>query len=174
MATERITTLVKRMGRQARGDLNIREGVDLSHILENSLILVESKLKRAQLKVHNRLSNDARRVKGDPGALEQVFMNLISNACDAIVEANIEGPEIVFSSQRLEGLVKLTIKDNGTGIPEEIQDSVFSSFVTTKPEGKGTGLGLSICKQIIEIHQGRIELGSQSHGAEFIITLPVK
>lgn len=174
MASERITKLVKRMGSQARGDLNIHEGVDLSRVLENSLVMLESKIKRGGVKVQNILSNDARRVKADAGAIEQVFMNLVSNSCDALADSHQENPQIFISSLRVEDKVELRVRDNGTGIPADIRETLFSSFVTTKPDGKGTGLGLSIVKQIIDIHEGSIELGTPEEGAEFIIQLPIK
>jgi two-component system NtrC family sensor kinase len=129
------------------------------------------------IKIVRQLSKDLPKVMGDSNQLEQVFLNLISNARDAM-EA-IEGPkELTIRSLFTEDLgspsVLVSIKDSGVGIPEENLDKVFEPFFTTKTVGRGTGLGLSLCFGIVEAHGGRIEIKSQpGKGTEVKVLLPV-
>ncbi|ERT04686.1 response regulator [Lyngbya aestuarii BL J] len=121
-----------------------------------------------------------------PGQLNQVFMNIIANAIDALEESNqgktyaeiIASPNQITISTELtpdQTQVLIRIADNGTGIPEEICSQLFNPFFTTKPVGKGTGLGLSISYQIVvDKHQGKLECYSRNgQGTEFVIAIPV-
>jgi len=112
-----------------------------------------------------------------PAQLNQVFMNILSNANDALMEQT-EQPhkQIVISTQTVAAdQVVVKIRDNGPGIPPEIKDKIFDPFFTTKDVGKGTGLGLSISYQIVKKHQGQIEVTSQpGQGTEFTISLPIR
>ena len=105
-----------------------------------------------------------------PGQLNQVFMNLLSNAVQAI-----NGPgKIYIKTSLINGFIKISIKDSGPGIQEEIRKKIFDPFFTTKDVGKGTGLGLSISYGIIEKHKGKLEVFSEpGQGAEFVISLPL-
>jgi signal transduction histidine kinase len=123
-----------------------------------------------------------------PGQLNQVFMNLIANAIDALEDLFFtrvhEAPHqpdykplihIYTSLSDDNSHVIIKIMDNGSGIPCEKQDQIFNAFFTTKPVGKGTGLGLSISKKIIvEKHNGKLKCRSQlGQGTEFLIEIPV-
>jgi signal transduction histidine kinase len=110
-----------------------------------------------------------------PAQLNQVFMNIISNAIDEL-ETNKSSfkPQIVIQTQLNHEQIEVRIKDNGSGIKSEIKDKIFDPFFTTKPVGKGTGMGLAISYQIIEKHQGTIEVFSTlNQGTEFVVTLPI-
>jgi PAS domain S-box-containing protein len=111
-------------------------------------------------------------VQGDPGQLEQVVLNLLLNAEQAVASRNDQKAITI----RLAGgndRVRLTVADTGPGIPPDVLPRIFEPFFTTKPVGQGTGLGLSICYSIVEAHKGRIWVeGSPGHGATFIIELP--
>jgi signal transduction histidine kinase len=121
-----------------------------------------------------------------PGRLNQVLMNVISNAIDAIeerdknksIEEMKQDPSTITITTELnaEKQVLIRIADNGKGIPESIRQQVFDPFFTTKPVGKGTGMGLSISYQIItERHHGRLYCHSTpGKGAEFVIEIPVR
>ncbi len=110
-------------------------------------------------------------VKCLPGQLNQVFMNILSNAVDAIQDKGT----ITISTSKSNGSIRISIKDAGGGIPEDIQSKIFEPFFTTKEVGHGTGLGLSICHSIIEKHNGSIDVKSEvGKGSEFVIVLPVK
>ncbi|UBF29456.1 HAMP domain-containing histidine kinase [Kovacikia minuta CCNUW1] len=116
-------------------------------------------------------------IEGFPGALYQVFMNLLSNACDALMEESATVPEITITTERLSGdRVAIRIADNGPGISAENQTKLFDPFFTTKPVGIGTGLGLSISRQIVmEKHGGQLICTSAvGIGTEFSIILPLK
>jgi two-component system NtrC family sensor kinase len=116
------------------------------------------------------------KIWGDANQLEQVFLNLISNARDAMGKVDRKR-ELTMST----GLIlrngwndmEISFKDTGSGIPEENLDKIFEPFFSTKQVGKGTGLGLSICYGIIEAHGGRIEVESKlDEGTTFRVILP--
>jgi len=108
--------------------------------------------------------------KGYAGKLNQVFMNLITNAIQAIPDKGNIWITTGYENQ----WIKVSIRDSGIGISNDIKGKIFDPFFTTKEVGKGTGLGLSIVLSIIEEHLGKIEVKSIEHGSEFIISLPVK
>lgn len=101
-------------------------------------------------------------------------MNIISNSIQAHNDSSNKNPEISITTEKVDSSVRISIADNGPGIPKEIKDRIFEPFFTTKPVGEGTGLGLSIVYQIIENLNGNITVNSDSgKGTEFIITLPI-
>lgn len=107
-----------------------------------------------------------------PGKLNQVWMNLLSNAADAM--ENQPDPLVIVSTERQNNSVLITIEDNGSGIAVADQSKIFDPFFTTKPVGKGTGLGLSICHSIVEQHAGRIWLENRANrGCCFCIQIPL-
>jgi signal transduction histidine kinase len=117
-----------------------------------------------------------------PGQLNQVFMNIIANAIDAIEQhiartENKQSPHSITIQTQVrskDGAIEIKIKDDGPGMPKDICNNIFDPFYTTKPTGKGTGLGLSISYQIIvERHKGTIRCHSiEGQGTEFIIVIP--
>jgi hypothetical protein len=110
------------------------------------------------------------------GKLNQVFMNIINNAAQAVMTSheNDNDGQVIIKTFREENFVKISISDNGTGMPEEVKQKIFEPFFTTKKAGEGTGLGLSIVYSIIELHKGTIEVNSElGKGTEFLITLPI-
>jgi len=81
-------------------------------------------------------------------------------------------PMVTVSTKKIDGKVRITVKDNGDGIPAQIHDKIFQPFFTTKPAGQGTGLGLSLCYDIVKAHGGNIKVESiEGEGSEFIVTL---
>lgn len=144
---------------------NIHEGID------NTLILLSNRLKRGIQVTKN--YGDLPLVECFPAQLNQVFMNLISNAIDALLDDDSKShKEITIKTSCDQGRVKVAIADNGHGIPEALHHQLFDPFFTTKPVGKGTGLGLAICYQIMQKHGGQIRLVSQpNQGTEFTIEL---
>ncbi|NEU78920.1 ATP-binding protein [Nostoc sp. UIC 10630] len=121
-----------------------------------------------------------------PGQLNQVFMNILSNAIDALEDANQQRtpteidlhPNTIWIHTCLvsENQIKISIADNGLGVPDTIITRLFDPFFTTKNVGKGSGLGLTISYQIVtELHLGKLNCNStQGLGAEFVVTLPLK
>jgi two-component system, NtrC family, sensor kinase len=123
------------------------------------------------VKIIERFNANIREVVGDSHQLQQVFLNILNNAYDAVRESNSPG-QIVIETAEVEGMAEIVFRDNGPGIlyPERI----FDPFFTTKEVGKGTGLGLSICYGIIREHQGEISCrnNTDSPGATFAVRLP--
>ncbi len=141
---------------------NIHEG------LESTLIILNSRLK-GRIKVHKDYGQ-LPLVNCQLDKLNQVFMNIISNAIEAIPENG----DLYIKTRQIEKGVEIKIRDNGVGMPKDIQKRIFEPFYTTKEVGKGTGLGLSISYGIIEQHNGCISVNSEAgQGTEFIINLPV-
>ena len=110
---------------------------------------------------------------GSAGQLQQVVMNLLQNAFDAVVGTPGHQPEVWVSIACADGLARLTVRDNGPGIPPEHLLRIFDPFFTTKPVGKGTGLGLSISYGLVEQHGGRLSARNGEQGAEFWMELPL-
>lgn len=104
----------------------------------------------------------------------QVFMNLIKNAHDAILERHIDSGEISITIFEVEGFLEIWVEDNAGGIDKSIMDKIFTIYFTTKPANQGTGLGLHMCRYIIEeSFGGSIRVENTGKGAKFIIQLPI-
>ncbi|MEE8373143.1 MAG: ATP-binding protein, partial [Dehalococcoidia bacterium] len=105
--------------------------------------------------------------------LQQVFLNLITNAEQALKQARGRGT-ITIGTQKTDGVIEISVVDDGPGIPASALSRVFEPFYTTKDVGKGTGLGLSICHGIVQEHGGQIRVEStEGSGATFIIEMPI-
>jgi two-component system, NtrC family, sensor kinase len=147
------------------------EVVDVNAVVRQALSFCEHLFDHAAIELGVALSEPLPALHAVPGQLEQVVINLVTNAAHAVED----GGRIEVTT-RAEGLhhVAIVIADTGPGIADEDRGRVFEPFFTTKTDGKGTGLGLSIVKNIVEQHQGRIELGaSPLGGARFAVLLPV-
>jgi two-component system NtrC family sensor kinase len=116
-------------------------------------------------------ANEDFEVRLDERKIDRVIINLINNAVEALTSKSIENAKITINAFADDNYFKIRIKDNGPGIPEEIKENLFKPFVT-KNKTEGTGLGLAIVKQIIESHDGHIDLEPTEGGASFIIRLP--
>ena len=104
--------------------------------------------------------------------MNQVWTNVLDNAIDAV--EGVSNATIEIRTKRDREFINVYIIDNGPGIPEEIQEKIFDPFFTTKPMGKGTGLGLEVVRQIVNQHNGKIELQSVPGRTEFRICFPIK
>ena len=145
--------------------------VRMNSIIEDTLALRDYDLRMSQIQVSLELSEHLPEVSADPHQLQQVFLNLINNAVDAILELGTVG-ELRVRTGAAEGQVFIEFTDSGPGVKDASR--VFDPFYTTKPVGKGTGLGLSICYGIITEHGGRILVKNGSpRGATFRIELPL-
>ena len=143
--------------------LNLQE-LDLNRLVREVLALYESMGNNVRLD----LAENLPKINGDMTLLRQVIHNLLQNAQDALTET--QQPQIVVQTETAGEWVKLNIRDNGSGFPEQIVSRVFEPYVTTKQ--KGTGLGLAIVKKIIEEHNGLIQIDNvQPHGACVSISL---
>jgi signal transduction histidine kinase len=173
--TERISNIVLSLRNFSRlGETDIKD-VDLHEGIESTLLIINYKFLN-KIEIIRKYS-DLPLVSCFPGILNQVFMNILSNACDALLsQESLVNKQIVIQTEQLvENQVSIKIRDNGVGMPPEIQAKIFDPFFTTKPVGKGTGIGLSICYKIIEKHNGKITVTSEvAKGTEFIIFIPIK
>jgi two-component system, NtrC family, sensor kinase len=156
----RITEFVEELLSETRVSMKARSSVQLNQILQQLLLFLEQHLARQHVVVETRFSPDLPEIEANPQQLQQVFLNLLNNACDAMPNG---GTILVETScyQDLSGMyVVASVKDNGIGIAKEKQGQIFEPFFTTKDLQRGTGLGLSIAAKIIRQHQGTIELNS--------------
>lgn len=148
--------------------------VELNELLEKTALLLRHSLQQKELKLQFKSDPSLPPVWGDENALQQVFINLLSNALDATPT----GGKITLAGRRrslrtVHG-VQVQVSDTGSGIPPEHLNRIFDLFFTTKEVGKGTGLGLSICHEIVKNHGGTIEVKSRwGKGSTFVVTLPM-
>jgi C4-dicarboxylate-specific signal transduction histidine kinase len=146
------------------------EQVDVDEVIERSLSLMQEQLRLRAIDVELDLCAEELIVLGNAIQLEQVFINLLTNARDALAESR--GKTIRIATSREGDLIKIHFADTGPGIPHELETRVFDPFFTTKEVGTGTGLGLSITYSILKEHGGRISV-EPGRGARFLIELPV-
>jgi two-component system, NtrC family, sensor kinase len=177
LGTDRIRDLVLSLRNFSRLDEAESKFVNLHDGIDSTLVILKHRLKaqpdRAEIQIIKEYG-ELPLLSCYPSQLNQVFMNLLSNAIDALESAKVGQPKITIRTALLESnQVMIAITDNAGGIPEAIQSKLFEPFFTTKPVGKGTGLGLSISYQIIEKHQGTIKCHSiVGQGSEFTIKIP--
>jgi two-component system NtrC family sensor kinase len=169
---DRAKKVVHRLLGFARRMEPLREKVDVNAVLEQTLSFLENEAKYRNISITTRMQQNLPRILSDTSQLQQVFLNILNNAIDAIgKEGNIS---ISTRADLRTKEVQVTITDSGPGIPREIEKKIFDPFFTTKQVGKGTGLGLAISYSIIDKLGGTLRLeNSQSKGASFIITLPL-
>lgn len=164
----RINTIVSDLRAFSRMDTDRISDVDIHASLEMSLNLMRNQYKN-RIEVHKEYG-DIPKIQGYAGKLNQVFMNLLSNAFHAVQDKG----DVWIRTRSNDGIVEIEIEDSGIGIPKENLKRIFEPFFSTKPVGQGTGLGLSISYGIIEQHRGRIHVTSvPQKGSTFVVRLPV-
>jgi len=165
----RTSEIVKGLRNFSRLDQNVFRKANLNESLESTLTLLHSSYKN-RIEI-TRQFGPIPEVDCFPGQINQVFMNILSNAIQAIPA---EGT-IFIRTWQANDMVKISIRDTGTGMKEEVQKKIFDPFFTTKDVGKGTGLGLSISFGIIQKHNGELEVFSKlGEGTEFLILIPIQ
>ena len=165
--SERISEIVKALKTYVYLDQAPIQAVDLHEGLDNTLIMLRSKLKGG-VNVQRDYADSLPRIEVYGSELNQVWTNLIDNAIDAMDGKG----EITLRTRYKDPWVIIEVEDNGPGIPEEIQGKIFSPFFTTKSVGKGTGLGLNISYNIVNKHGGEIKVFSQPGKTRFEVWLP--
>ncbi|AFZ12573.1 histidine kinase [Crinalium epipsammum PCC 9333] len=189
VGAERIAEIVKSLRNFSRLDEAEIKPVDIHSGIESTLMILHNRLKATS--EHSKIEvvkeyGDLPPVECYAGQLNQVFMNIIANAIDAVEESILKLPKTeragkksaiairteVVGSDR----VAIRISDNGLGMPETVQTRLFDPFFTTKPVGKGTGLGMSISYQIVaEKHNGSLQcISTLGEGTEFVIEIPIQ
>ena len=178
LSTERIKSISNSLRNFSRVDVDAKVPADIHEGLESTLVILGHRLKalgiRPEITVDKQYGQ-LPEIECFPSAINQVFMNILANAMDAL--EGVANPNIVITTRLLdEDWVQVDITDNGPGLTEIIKQRLFEPLFTTKPMGKGTGLGLSISRQIIEDkHHGRITcISAPGEGCKFVIDLPMK
>ncbi|MEE8200596.1 MAG: ATP-binding protein [Candidatus Acidoferrales bacterium] len=144
--------------------------VDLNRTLRDTLVLVQPQLRSSQVEIKTLLDNTLPPISGDPGRLQQVFLNLLFNARDAMPQGGCLTVRTGCHNSR----AQVEIRDTGVGIPAENLSKLYDPFFTTKTTGRGTGLGLAVSYGIIQEHKGTIEVRSRpGQGTSFLLEFPL-
>ena len=166
-AIKRISQIVQSLKKFVRLDESELQFADINREIDLTLEIIKHETKN-KIKIIKNYS-ELPQIKCYPNILNQVFMNLLVNACQSI---ETDG-EINITTEFSDGFLTVKIKDNGTGIDESIKDKIFTAGTTTKKIGIGTGLGLAISQKIIQKHNGTISFTSEKgKGTEFILKIP--
>jgi signal transduction histidine kinase len=166
---KRTAEIVKGLRNFSRLDQNVFKKADLNDGIDSTLTLLHSSYKN-RIEIDKEFG-DLPEVECFPGQLNQVFLNILSNAIQAIPEQGKIAIKTWVSGDR----VKISFKDNGSGMSEEVRKKIYDPFFTTKDIGKGNGLGLYISYGILEKHRGKIEVFSTlGKGTEFVLTIPIQ
>ncbi len=169
-ATQRASLIIENLLKFARPQSERVHLVDLHAVMDGALALLRHQLALQQVIWNKDYQPDLPRVQGTPELLQQVFINLILNACHAMPKG---GTLSVGTRTATGNQVEIWFTDTGCGIPADLSQTIFEPFFTTRPPGDGIGLGLSVSYSLIQQHQGTIEVKSQvDQGATFIIRLP--
>ncbi len=172
--TERCKAITHQLLSFARGSGPDIASFDIHSLIKKTVSFLEPQLKFKSIDIVLNFEDEALPIKSDPKMLEQVFVNLVSNAIYAVKEKGTDQGRIELKISRAGPNMEIMISDNGTGIPKEDQKKIFDLFYTTKPPGKGTGLGVPICRNIIKKLDGEISVESQEGtGTTFTVSIPV-
>ncbi len=188
VGTQRIQEIVLSLRNFSRLDEAEFKAVDIHEGIESTLLILQHRLKATFTRPSIIVTKDygiLPKVECYAGQLNQVFMNILANAIDALEELHVKRTfienqpylgQITIRTSVIERFVEIAIADNGLGIPEHIQQQIFNPFFSTKPIGKGTGMGLSISYQIVvEKHGGKLNCFSTADkGTEFAIQIPIQ
>jgi len=169
---ERTKKIVDSLRTYSRQESGVRKLVNVEECIDQALEICNNRIKY-NVTIERPQLNPSLQVKCDPQQIEQIFVNLLVNATDAIEEHKEKGI-IEITVEEGADSTRIKFADNGPGIPEDKFDDLFKPFYTTKEVGKGTGLGLSICQNIAENHDGSLTVKNRPQGgAEFTLELPL-
>ena len=171
--SQRVVEIVKRLLTFARQAKPVKAVANLNELIDNTLKLREYVLKTNNINVVTRFDPELPWVVVDPGQMQQVFLNLIVNAEQAMKKAHGKGT-LTISTKKIYNNIRISYQDDGPGITRENLGHLFEPFFTTKEPGEGTGLGLSLSRSIILEHNGKMSVESEfGHGATFIVEIPI-
>ena len=180
---QRASRIVRRLLDFARQNPAEKQPVDINKLLQQTVELLSYELRVHNIRVETILDEKLPPTLADPQQIQQVFVNLIINAAQAMDGANGGGTLALKTERRSSGpkkIIRIVVQDDGPGISQQIQRRIFDPFFTTKPQGKGTGLGLAVCHGIVSQHDGRIWAESSGYdeetypGSRFFVRLPVE
>lgn len=171
--SRRCAELVRNLLSFSRQEAGSKEIIGVNEIISQVCSIKKYQLKVNNIKLVNELSPISYPIFVIPAQIQQILLNLINNAEHAIPPSRLDG--MVHISVKREGeKIKIRVRDNGGGIPADVQGFIFDPFFTTKPVGEGTGLGLSIARSIADAHGGNLSVESSSnHGTIFCLELPL-
>jgi two-component system NtrC family sensor kinase len=168
--TVRLTELLRKMLSFSKPDEEEKRPTDMNTLIDEILLLYEKQLRENDIRIVSDFADVLGPVYASKNQLRQVFLNMISNARDAMPE----GGTLTITTEAVRDQIQVKISDTGTGIRKENMDKIFDTFFTTKASVKGVGLGLSVCYGFIIDHGGNIEVESEwGSGTTFTISLPV-
>jgi signal transduction histidine kinase len=170
---ERLTSIISRFKNFARVSEHTMKPLSLNDVVDATHALLEHQLQMKGVTCKLEKKEDLPAVQGDRNSLQQVFINLVINSMDALEGKKDEKPLVTVRTYSEDGKVCVEVKDNGSGIPKEIQEKIFDPFFTTKGPEKGTGLGLAIIASILHQHHAGISVESEvGKGTQFKISFP--
>jgi len=173
--TVRMSQIIQHLRAFSRKPREVFEPVSLNDVAQNALILLREQLRQRGIALIENYAPDLPPVLGEANSLEQIVINLLTNARDAL-ENHPDGQIAIETATYDDGkrvYAELRVRDNGPGVPEDIRPQIFDPFFTTKDPNKGTGLGLAISLEIAQKHHGFLLLGEAEQGAAFILRIPV-
>lgn len=171
--TRRCRHITHRLLDFTRDSAPAKQAFDVHELIRSTVELLRPELKHSPVNMKFGFSNDPLVVHSDPRLIEQVLVNIITNAVHAVLESGRPAGQIAIRTARTDSGVQVDIEDNGSGIAKENQDKMFKLFFTTKPPGKGTGLGLPICRNLMEKLGGEITFQTEpGQGTTFTLRIP--
>jgi C4-dicarboxylate-specific signal transduction histidine kinase len=171
---KRVVDIVSNVKSFSRKSDLLTQTMNVCAVVEKALALFQDQFRIQQIRVEKIGTVEQVLIVGDPSSIQQVFVNLFSNAADAIKAKHRSGGKITFEIRTFDQAVEILVSDDGVGAGPEIQDRVFEPFYTTKPVNEGTGLGLSISHGIIHRHKGEIFFDStEGRGSCVRVRLPL-
>ena len=174
-SAQRVFKVIEKLLSFSRENLPVRRYEDINNVTEKSIEFRTYQLKLENIEIIKDLDPRIPKTMIDPNQIQQVIMNVLLNAEQAIVESHGQGSIVIKTRLKNDDYIEVSISDDGPGIPKKIMGKVFDPFFTTKQPGKGTGLGLSISYGIIKEHGGRVYIqDNEKGGATFVIDLPVQ
>jgi two-component system sensor histidine kinase DctS len=173
LQAQRAGRIIRRVHDFVRKSEPSRSAVRMNAIVEEAVGFAEGEARKRRVRIQARLTDDDREFQADRLLLQQVVLNLLRNAMDAMAATPPQDREILVATEAGATSVTVSIADRGCGIPPEVQEQLFQPFFTTKPEGMG--MGLNICRSIMEFHRGRVWAEPNPRGGTvFSFSLPVE
>jgi len=167
--TTRVGEIVRGLLDFARERPSVAEPLDINEVTRHTTRLISSQRRFERIHIVEQLQEDLPELNGDRSQLEQVMLNMLLNACDAMADCGT----VTISTSAEDGKILVTVADTGCGIKREHMDRIFEPFFSTKSDGKSTGLGLSVSYGIVQQHGGTLEVESEEgRGTVFKIVLP--
>jgi len=174
LAAAQMKEIVAKLLFYSRDARSGRADTDVNQVINDTLDMIGSQLKLDNVKLETQLG-ELPVIEANQSELQQIFTNLLINARDSVLSPGAKERRICISSNVTDGRIVVRVRDWGTGVPEELRSRIFEPFFTTKPVGQGTGLGLSVTMELVEQHEGTLDIVQPADGvgAEFVVTLPV-